>query len=315
MSSSSPTPNVWPSLPLSEWKSTMQTLHMWTQMVGKLRLRLAPPVNHWWHVPLYVSPLGLTTGAMPYRDCVVQATFDFQKHALVLECSDRRRVEIGMYPRTVEDFYREFAAALKKLKIDVRIWTMPVEVPNPIPFEQDTKHASYDREAAERFARVLQTIEPIFEEFRGRFIGKSSPVHFFWGSFDLAVTRFSGRRAPEREGADPITREAYSHEVISAGWWPGGESAWGPVLEYPAFYAYAAPAPEGFADAKVRPNFAFYHKDLGEFLLKYDDVRESDDPRATLLEFCESTYEAGATLAKWDRGELERAVERERKTA
>jgi hypothetical protein len=316
MSSGSPIhPEVWPPLPLDEWKPTRDTLHMWTQMVGKLRLRLAPPVNHWWHVPLYVSPLGLTTGAMPYRDCVLQATFDFLNHELVMTCNDRRQEKIGLYPRTVADFYREFESVLKKLSVDVRIWTMPVEVPNPISFEQDTKHASYDSEAVERFSRVLQTITPIFEEFRGRFIGKSSPVHFFWGSFDLAVTRFSGRRAPEREGADPITKEAYSHEVISAGWWPGGDSAWGPSIDYPAFYAYHAPAPEGFGAASVRPHFAFYHKELGEYLLKYDDVRTSADPRATLLEFCETTYEAGATLAKWDRKELEREASAEQKIA
>jgi hypothetical protein len=250
---------------------------------------------------------------MPYKDCVLQANFDLLNHELVITSNDRRIEKIGLYPRTVADFYREFESTLKKLNVDVRIWTMPVEVPNPIPFEQDTKHASYDSEAVERFSRVLQTITPIFEEFRGHFIGKSSPVHFFWGSFDLAVTRFSGRRAPEREGADWITKEAYSHEVISAGWWPGGDSVWGPSIDYPAFYAYHAPAPEGFGSASVRPNFAFYHKDLGEFLLKYDDVRTSADPRATLLEFCETTYEAGATLAKWDRGELERSeVERQK---
>ncbi len=304
--SSSVVPDIWPPLPLEEWKSTRDTLHMWTQMVGKLRLRLAPPVNHWWHVPLYVCSQGLTTGGMPYGDCIVQATFDFREHQLVLECSDKRQEKIGLYPRSVADFYREFESALKKLKVDVRIWTMPVEVPNPIPFEQDTTHASYDAEAVERFSRVLQTIEPIFEEFRGRFIGKSSPVHFFWGSFDLAVTRFSGRRAPERDGADSITKEAYSHEVISVGWWPGGESAWGPVVDYPAFYAYAAPPPDGFASAKVLPNEALYHKELGEFLLKYDDVRISSDPRATLLEFCESSYDAGALFGNWNRDELER---------
>ena len=308
-------PDVWPPLPLKEWKDTRDTLHMWTQMVGKLRLRLAPPVNHWWHTPLYVSPHGLTTGAMPYKDTVIAATFDFLSHELVFDCNDNHEERIGLYPRSVADFYQEFTSVLKKLKIDAKIWTMPVEVPQPIPFEKDTEHASYDREAVERFSRALQTMAPIFEEFRGEFLGKSSPVHFFWGSFDLAITRFSGRRAPEREGADSITKEAYSHEVISAGWWPGGESAWGPVVDYPAFYAYHAPAPEGFANAQVRPKMAFYHKDLGEFLLKYDDVRSSADPRRTLLEFCESTYEAGASLAKWDRRELERPVGQEQKTA
>lgn len=307
MSSRSPhSHEIWPPLPLNDWKDTRDTLHMWTQMVGKLRLRLAPPVNHWWQVALYVTAKGLTTGAMPYRDCILQADFDFHEHALILQRSDERVERIGMYPRTVADFYREFQSALKKLDVDVRIWPMPVEVPNPISFEQDTKHASYDREAVERFSLALQTIAPIFEEFRGWFVGKSSPAHFFWGSFDMALTRFSGRRAPEREGVDPITREAYSHEVISVGWWPGGESAWGPVIDYPAFYAYAAPQPDGFSTAAVLPKYAFYHKELGEFLLRYDDVRISADPHRTLLEFCESTYEAGATFGNWDRAELER---------
>lgn len=297
---------LWPALPLAEWKATRDTLHLWTQMAGKLRLKLAPAVNHWWHVPLYVTARGLSTGAMPYVDRTIQATFDLHDHAFVVSCSDGRSVRIGLYPRSVADLYREFRSALHLLGVDVKIWSTPVEVVNPIPFEQDNLHASYDRDYVERFARILQTITPTLQEFRGRFLGKSSPVHFFWGSFDLAVTRFSGRRAPERPGADPITAEAYSHEVISLGWWPGGDSPFGPAVEYPAFYVYAAPEPDGFAKAEIKPKQAFYHDALHEYLLKYDDVRSADDPREALLEFAHTTYEAGASLAKWDRKSLER---------
>lgn len=300
------TGQLWPALPLNEWKPTLDTLHLWTQMAGKLRLKLAPPVNHWWHVPLYVTPHGLSTGAMPYQDRSLEATFDFQKHVFVLTCSDGRNVTIEMYPRSVADFYRQFQSALRELGVDVKIWTMPVEVVNPVPFERDNEHSSYDREYVERLLRALQTMTPILQEFRGEFIGKSSPVHFFWGSFDIAVTRFSGRRAPERPGADPITAEAYSHEVISHGWWPGGDSPFGPSVEYPAFYAYAAPEPNGFATSKVKPQRAFYHNELHEFLLPYDDVRNAEDPRQALLDFVETTYDAGATLGKWDRDALER---------
>lgn len=310
-----PTAEIWPALPLDEWKPTRDTLHMFTQIVGKLRLKLAPAVNHWWHVPLYVSAHGLTTGAMPYKERTLEATFDFSEHTLKIECSDNAAVRINLYPRTVADFYKEFKAALKALGIDVHIWPMPVEIPHPIRFDQDTTHASYDREAVERFSRALQTMVPIFQEFRGQFLGKSSPVHFFWGSFDLALTRFSGRRAPERDGVDPITREAYSHEVISVGWWPGGDSAWGPSIDYPAFYAYAAPEPNGFSSSRILPDLASYHNELHEYLLRYDDVRTSADPGRTLLEFCETTYEAGADLGKWERNELERPHTEIRKTA
>lgn len=306
---------IWPALPLQEWKPTLDTLHMWTQIVGKLRLKLAPAVNHWWHVPLYVCPQGLTTGAMPYKDRTLQATFDFREHALLLQCNDSLPKFIGLYPRSVADFYGEFSEVLTALEVEVKIWTMPVEVPNPIRFEEDKVHASYDREAVERFSRILQTIDPVFQEFRGRFLGKSSPVHFFWGSFDLAVTRFNGHRAPEREGADPITREAYSHEVISVGWWPGGDSPWGPSIEYPAFYAYAAPEPERFSEVRIRPTQAFYHNELHEFLLRYDDVRTSSDPKRVLLDFCQSSYDAAADLGHWERSELERPLAEARKTA
>jgi hypothetical protein len=275
-------------------------------MAGKLRLKLAPPVNHWWHVSLYVTPHGLSTGAMPYQDRTLEAAFDFHEHVFVLTCSDGRNATIEMYPRSVADFYTQFQSALRALGVDVKIWTMPVEVVNPIPFEKDNEHSSYDREYVERLSRALQTMTPVLQEFRGQFIGKSSPVHFFWGSFDIAVTRFSGRRAPERPGADPITAEAYSHEVISHGWWPGGDSPFGPSVDYPAFYAYAAPEPSGFATSKVKPQPAFYHNELHEFLLPYDDVRNAEDPRQALLDFVESTYDAGATLGKWDRNALER---------
>ena len=297
---------LWPALPLNEWKATRDTLHLWTQMAGKLRMELSPPINHFWHVTLYVTSHGLSTGAMPYLDRTLQAAFDLQKHVFILSCSDGRSVQIKLYPRSVADFYREFRSALHLLGVEVKIWSMPVEVVNPIRFEQDTVHASYDREYVERFLQVLQTITPIFQEFRGEFIGKSSPVHFFWGSFDLAVTRFSGRRAPKRDGADPITAEAYSHEVISAGWWPGGDSPFGPSVDYPAFYAYAAPEPDGFAKAAVKPGQAFYHPELHEYLLKYDDVRSAPDPRQVLLDFSQTTYSAGADLGKWERTALER---------
>lgn len=297
---------LWPALPLSEWKPTRDTLHLWTQMAGKLRLGLAPPTNHWWHVPLYVTARGLSTGAMPYLDRTLEAAFDFHDHVFALTCSDGRSVCIELYPRSVADFYREFQSALHLLGVETKIWSMPVEVVNPIRFEQDNVHAAYDREFVERFARILQTITPILQEFRGQFIGKSSPVHFFWGSFDLAVTRFSGRRAPERPGADPITAEAYSHEVISLGWWPGGDSPFGPAVEYPAFYAYAAPEADGFAKGEIKPREAFYHDALHEYLLSYEEVRKAADPRKALLDFAQTTYETGANLAKWDRKSLER---------
>jgi hypothetical protein len=284
-------------------------------MAGKLRLKLSPPVNHWWHVPLYVTAHGLSTGAMPYHGRTLQATFNFREHGFVLKCSDGSSAAVAMYPRSVADFYEAFQSALRQLGVEVKIWSTPVEVVNPIPFEKDNEHASYDRAYVERFARALQTITPILQEFRGAFVGKSSPVHFFWGSFDMAVTRFSGRRAPERSGADPVTREAYSHEVISAGWWPGGDSPFGPSVDYPAFYAYASPEPDGFPAATVQPREAFYHSELHEYLLPYEDVQNAEDPRQALLDFLESTYTAGASLAKWDRSSLERQGMRTRRIA
>ena len=292
---------LWPELPLEAWRDTYATLHMWTQIVGKVRLALTPKINHWWGVPLYVSALGLTTSAIPYAGGTFEIEFDFVHHRLLIQTSDDMIRALELKPRTVADFYREFMATLAALGIAMKIWRMPVEIADPIPFDEDTKHASYDPEYANRFWRILVCCDAVFQEFRARFIGKASPVHFFWGSFDLAATRFSGRRAPEREGADSITREAYSHEVISAGFWPGGGEVKGP-----AFYAYAAPEPAGFAQRAVHPAPAFYHAQLREFILMYDDVRRAASPRETLLEFLQSMYEAGAELGNWNRKELER---------
>jgi len=296
-------PESWPALPLEAWQDTYATLHMWTQIVGKVRLAQSPLVNHWWEVPLYISARGLTTSAIPYRDGIFEVEFDFLHHNLVIRTSQDQVKTIPLEPRSVADFHQEFMAALASLGIEVKIWHMPVEISNPIAFDRDTQHASYDREYVTRFWRILLVADSIFREFRSRFIGKNSPVHFFWGSFDLCVTRFSGRRAPEREGADLITREAYSHEVISAGFWPGGGE-----IKGPAFYAYAAPEPAGYGQRPVRPGKAFYHPQMKEFLLMYDDVRLDPSPRSALLEFLQSTYEAGANLAKWDREELERTA-------
>ena len=293
---------AWPELPLAAWKDTYATLHMYSQIVGKVRLALSPRMNHWWEVPLYVEARGLTTSPIPYRGETFEIRFDFLDHRLVIETSSGAVRTLALEPRAVADFHREVLAALRSLGIDVAIWRMPVEIPDPIPFDEDRKHAAYDPEYARRFWRILVTVDAIFKEFRARFQGKSSPVHFFWGSFDLCVTRFSGRRAPERAGADPVTREAYSHEVSSAGFWPGGAG-----IEGPAFYAYAAPEPAGFSRAPVRPAAAFYHPDLKEFLLMYDDARRAPDPRADVLDFLQSTYEAAAELGHWDRTQLERA--------
>ena len=291
----------WPELPLAAWQDTYTTLHMWTQVVGKVRLALSPLVNHWWEVPLYVNARGLTSSAIPYGDGIFEVQFDFVEHKLIIQTSWGASKSLALRPQSVADFYAEFMLALQALGIEVKIWSMPVEVPNPVRFEKDTQNKSYDREYAHRFWQVLILCDTIFKEFRAGFIGKDSPVHFFWGSFDLCVTRFSGRRAPERPGADAVTREAYSHEVISAGFWPGGGD-----IKDAAFYAYAAPEPAGFSDEKVRPAAAFYHPVMKEFLLMYDDVRGAASPREALLSFLQSTYEAGAKLAGWDRKELER---------
>jgi hypothetical protein len=294
-------PDCWPSLPLESWEPTRFTLHMWTQIVGKVRLALTPLVNHWWNVPLYVSPRGLTTSSMPYENLVIELEFDFIAHQLVLKKSDGVVATIALAPKSVATFYKEFSDLLHSHGIDVKIWNMPVEIPNPIAFDKDETHASYDRESVQKFWRILASTNAVFQDFRAAFIGKSSPVHFFWGSFDLAVTRFSGRRAPDRPGVDRITKEAYSHEVSSVGFWPGS----GDVKE-PAFYSYASPEPEGFKEYGARPDAATYRKDLGEFLLPYESIRKSSSPSAALLDFCRSTYEAAAILAKWDRAALEK---------
>jgi hypothetical protein len=291
----------WPELPLEAWQDTYATLHMWTQIVGKVRLALSPLINHWWEVPLYVNSHGLTTSPIPYRDAIFEVRFDFIEHKLTIETSWGSSKTLALRPQSVADFYAEFMSALRSLDIEVKIWSMPVELPSPVPFDSDTQHASYNPDSVHRFWQVLVLCSNVFEEFRAGFIGKNSPVHFFWGSFDLAVTRFSGRRAPERPGADSITREAYSHEVISAGFWPGGGD-----IKGAAFYAYAAPEPVGFAAQSVQPAAAFYHPQMKEFLLMYDDVRRAASPRQTLLSFLQSTYEAGANLADWNRNELER---------
>jgi hypothetical protein len=292
-----------PVLPLSEWQATYDTLHMWTQIVGKVRLEQCPAINHWWGIALYVTASGLTTSPIPYANASFEVRFDFVDHKLVIETGGGDIRELKLEPQSVAEFYRKFMTALHDLGIDVHIYTMPVEFPNPIRFDQDVIHAAYDADAVSRFWRILQWSDAVFKEFRARFIGKASPVHFFWGSFDLAVTRFSGRPAPPRPGADPVTAEAYSHEVSSAGFWPGGSG-----VEGPAYYAYAAPEPAGFGQYKVRPEGAFYHPQLHEYLLMYDDVRRSDLPKETLMQFLQTSYDAAATAGKWDRKALERSA-------
>ena len=306
MASNNAVENDLPALPFDTWKDTLATLHMWTQVAGKVRLKLCPLVNHFWNVAFYLTARGLTSSAMPYQRGAIWGTFevqfDFIDHQLSIESSNGRRVEIALKAESVAEFYQTFMAALAELGVIVKIWTTPCEIPDPIPFEQDHIHAAYDPEAVNKFWRILVWVDQVFKELRAGFLGKVSPVHFFWGSFDLAVTRFSGRRAPERPGADSITREAYSHEVSSAGFWPGGGD-----IKGPAFYSYAAPEPLGFAERKIRPQQAFYHPQLKEFLLMYDDVRTAASPKTALMEFLQSTYEAAAELGSWDRKSLERA--------
>ena len=296
----------WPALDYELWKDSCATLHLWTQIIGKIRLAHMPLVNHWWQVPLYVTARGLTTSAMPRDARTFQIDFDFIDHRLRIAVSDGRRANIPLVPRSVADFYGEVMGRLRTLDLETRLWTMPVEVADPIPFEEDRIHAAYDPAMVARFWRALTQIDQVFAVFRSRFLGKASPVHFFWGSFDLAVTRFSGRRAPPPPKnpniPDFINREAYSHEVSSCGFWPGNGG-----FDRPAFYSYAYPQPEGFAEAAIAPKGAFFAKDLGEFILPYDAVREAPRPRELLLEFLESTYAAAADLAKWDRALLERA--------
>jgi len=291
---------LWPALPYDAWKDTYATLHMWSQVVGKVVLAQAPPLNHSWGISLDVTPRGLTTRTLPHGDRLFTIAFDFIDHQLVIDTSDGDRRTLALEPRTVAEFYRTVMAMLEEMRLPVRIWPVPVEIPDPIPFEQDTGHHSYDPEAASRYWRVLLQVHRVFTESRTGFVGKASPSHFFWGSFDLAVTRFSGRSAPPREGP-AFMREAYSHEVISHGFWPGS----GPILE-PSFYAYAVPEPEGLKSAPVRPDAAFYHREMGEFILPYDAVRRAASPAAEITAFIESTYDQAATLARWDRAALDR---------
>jgi hypothetical protein len=298
-----PKPEPWPALPLDSWSDTYATLHMWTQIVGKLCLALTPRVNHFWNITFHISSRGLTTPTLFAGDRLLTITFDFVAHELVLTSSDDRREVIRLEPQTVASFYQRVMNALRRMGLDVRIWPMPVEIPNPIRFDADEQHRSYDAEAAHRFWRVLVAIEPVLAEFRAAFIGKCSPVHFFWGGFDVACTRFSGRQAPERPGADSVTRESYSHEVISQGFWPGGG-----VVRDAAFYAYAAPEPAGFKTAAVRPAAALYNHELSEFILPYEAVRTAEAPADDLRAFLSSTYDAAATLAQWNRAELERRL-------
>jgi hypothetical protein len=296
----------WPALEYEGWADSCATLHLWTQIIGKIRLAHAPLVNHWWQVPLYVTARGLTTSAMPRDARTFQIDFDFIDHRLRIAVSDGRRASLPLVARSVADFYGEVMGRLRALDLETRLWTTPVEIADPIPFEEDRTHAAYDPVMVNRFWRALAQIDQVFAVFRSRFLGKASPVHFFWGSFDHAVTRFSGRRAPPPPSnpniADFVNREAYSHEVSSCGFWPGNGG-----FGRAAFYSYAYPQPAGFAEAAISPPAAFYVKELGEFILPYDAVREAPHPREFLLQFLESTYAAAADLAKWDRPLLERA--------
>ena len=300
--------DAWPDLPLAAWQDTFATLHLWTQIVGKIRLVKSPWLNHSWHTTLYVTSRGLTTSPIPDGKRTFELEFDFTAHRLELRSSDGRREEVPLRPQSVASFHSLVMEALRRLDIDVRISRKPSELVDPIPFAEDETHRSYDSEYVDRFWQALVQADRVFKTFRTRFIGKASPVHFFWGAGDLAVTRFSGRRAPEHPGGIPnlpdwVTREAYSHEVSSCGFWPGGGA-----IDYPAFYSYAYPPPAGFAEARGEPEGAFYSKDYGEFVLPYERVARAATPDETLLEFLQSTYEAAATLGAWDRAALESNV-------
>ena len=299
----------WPTLRLGEWRDSYATLHLYSQIVGKTRLALAPMENHWWQVALYVTARGLTTSPMPFGERVLQVDFDFIDHSLVVRTSDGDTRSLALVPRSVAEFYREYTALLHAAGVDARIWPVPVELPEVIPFEEDRQHRSYDPDAVDRFRRILLQANRLMHEFRGRFLGKASPVHFFWGSFDLAASRFSGRRAPPHPGgaphvADWVMQEAYSHEVSSAGFWPGGGA-----VDEAAFYSYAYPEPKGFADALIKPGAAYYSRELGEFVLPYEAVRSASSPDDAVLDFFQSTYAAAADLGKWDRTALERGAD------
>jgi hypothetical protein len=296
----------WPDLPLEAWSDTCDTLQLWTQMAGKVRIALTPLINHWWNATMLVTARGLAAPAMPYGGGTFDIIFDFANHQLIIETSDCRVESLPLRPMAVADFYAEFMERLRRLGIDVHIWTTPCEIENAVPFEQDRKHAQYDPVYADKFRLALIQANRVLGEFRARFIGKVSPVHFFWGSFDLAVTRFSGRTAPPPKGVTPnvaswVMAEAYSHEVSSCGFWPGNGG-----FGYPAFYVYAYPEPGGYGDTRLRTAEASYNKDLGQFILPYDAVRQARDPDALLLGFLQETYETAADLAQWDRKALER---------
>jgi hypothetical protein len=299
--------DAWPALPLDEWRDSYATLHLYSQIVGKTRLALAPMENHWWQVALYVTSRGLTTSPMPFDRRTVQVDFDFVDHELLARTSDGASASFALVPRTVAEFYSEYLELLNGLGVSLKIWPVPVELVEVTPFTEDREHRAYDPEAVNRFWRVLVQSQRVMREFRGRFTGKASPVHFFWGSFDLAATRFSGRPAPPHPGGSPnvgdwVMREAYSRELSSAGFWPGGGA-----VDRPAFYSYAYPEPAGFADALVKPEAAYYDRAMGEFILPYESVRLAPSPEEALMDFLQSTYEAAANLAKWDRAALERA--------
>jgi hypothetical protein len=295
------TDGAWPELPYEAWRDTCETLHLWTQVIGKVALATTPLVNHWWNITLHLTPRGLATLPMVTGERTLTATFDFIAHELVFQCTDGRTATIPLEPRTVADFYAAVMDTLRRMDSRTHIWTMPVEVPDPIRFEEDTVHRSYDPAWANAFWRSLVSMWPVFQQFRSRFIGKCSPVHFFWGGFDVALTRFSGCKAPERAELDKVMREAYSHEVISAGFWPGSGAA-----PESAFYAYAAPEPEGYRECRMQPAAVRYNDEMKIFILPYEAVRTANDPEGMLMSFLESTYDHGARLAKWDRAALER---------
>ncbi|MFO1519069.1 MAG: DUF5996 family protein [bacterium] len=293
--------DVWPRLPMKEWQATYDTLHMWTQIVGKIRMVQSPLVNHWWEVALYVTPRGLTTSSIPYGTRSFEMTFDFIEHRLLIQTSEGAVQSLALKPQSVASFYRELMGVLHSLEIEVKINPIPQEYPDRTPFDQDEAHASYDKEYAERHWRILLQADRLMHQFRGAFVGKCSPVHFFWGSFDLAVSRFSGRSAPLNPKAGPITREGYSHEVASVGFWPGSGN-----IEDPAFYAYCSPEPEGYKTSPLIKSPGFYNPPTSGYILMYDEVRNSKDPDRLVLDFFQGTYEAGADLGKWDRASLER---------
>ena len=293
---------TWPTLPLSEWRDTYDTLHMWMQIVGKTRLALAPAENHWWHVPLYVTARGLTTTPMPAGHRIFEVAFDFVDHRLVAATSDGMHQAIALRPQSVADFYQQYLRMLGTLGVAVKLWPVPVEVDHTVPFPDDRVHASYEADHANRFFRMLLQADRVLKRFKGRFVGKSSPVHFFWGAGDLALTRFSGRRAPERPASEWwVLREANSHEEISVGFWPGSGS-----VPEPAFYAYARPEPPGVGAMSLRPPDAYYDRELADFILPYESARAAASPDGAVLDFCQSAYEAAADLGRWDRAALDR---------